>query len=135
MHFFKLLLALGLTLLTAANPVTKSAPPMSPGPRRRGIAYNKPDYVHHFNVEGSNVGWCYNWFPLSDETNTPFEYVPMLWGDTSEQTNIWWSAVQRAANAQIDSPTHLLGFNEPDNCQYVHVSSNVHTSRLFTIFS
>jgi hypothetical protein len=31
-------------------------------------------------------------------------------------------AVTRAANAQIDMPTHLLGFNEPDNCQYVFPS-------------
>jgi hypothetical protein len=117
MRFFKLVLAMGFGLLTTASPMTKTAPLMSPDSRRRGIAYNKPDYVHHFDVQGSNVGWCYNWYPLSGETNTPFEYVPMLWSDSSEQTNIWWAAIQRAANAQIDSPTHLLSFSDPDNCQ------------------
>jgi hypothetical protein len=120
MYFLRLLLAVSLTLLANASPVsdlTKTTPPMYPDARRRGIAYNNPGFVHHFDVHDSGVGWCYNWYPRSEGTNTPFEYVPMLWSDAEDQTSIWWEAVQRAANAQINDPTHLLGFNEPDNCQ------------------
>jgi hypothetical protein len=103
---------------TTASPFgnqTLFTPPQSAGPRRRGVAFNNPNFVHLFNTPNNLASWCYNWAPTSGSTNTPFEYVPMLWGD--RDNGGWWNAVQRAATAQINSPTHLLGFNEPDNCQ------------------
>jgi hypothetical protein len=112
-----LLLSLFLNLTTAfpLSNQTIFTPPQLAGPHRRGIAYNNPNFVQLFNTPNNLASWCYNWAPTTGGTNTPFEYVPMLWGD--RDTGGWWSAVQRAAGAQIDSPTHLLGFNEPDNCQ------------------
>ncbi|KAF1914088.1 hypothetical protein BDU57DRAFT_541452 [Ampelomyces quisqualis] len=121
MQFLHLLIVVGLALLVSAGSVTirqKSSPPEKAGTgRRRGIAYNDPKFVHLFNVENNQMGWCYNWYPTSDETSTPFEYVPMLWGNHDDVTRKWASAVQQAANAQINSPTHLLSFNEPDICE------------------
>jgi hypothetical protein len=49
-------------------------------------------------------------------TGTAYEYVPMLWGNHEDVTRKWWDGVKKAANEQIDKPTHLLAFNEPDMC-------------------
>jgi hypothetical protein len=100
MHtIFLLLLVLGLTTAAPTSNTSVSSPPDPVSAHRRGIPFNNPS-------------------PLSEETNAWFEFVPMLWGANSD-SGAWWKAVTRAANAQIDMPTHLLGFNEPDNCQYV----------------
>jgi hypothetical protein len=117
MHFLAPTLA--LFYLTAALPSSSSTPPMSPDPKRRGLPYNDPSYVHHFDVPDNKINWAYNWASLSDETHAQFEFVPMLWNGGTGHTSVWPYATQRAAECQIDSPTHLLGFNEPDNCQYV----------------
>jgi hypothetical protein len=41
----------------------------------------------------------------------------MLHSDKPGTTGKWNEDVRIAANFNIDSPTHLLGFNEPDNCE------------------
>jgi hypothetical protein len=117
MHTMLLLftLLLGLTSAAPTTNFTISTPSDPAGSRRRGIPYNNPSFVQLFDVTDNQVGWCYNWAPVTDETHTPFEYVPMLWGD--RDNGDWWKAVLRASNNLKDMPTHLLGFNEPDNCQ------------------
>ncbi len=57
-----------------------------------------------------NTGWFYNW----NNTNNPlpnYEYVPMAWGAGG--------ALPAAINLVIQKKktTHLLGFNESDNCE------------------
>jgi hypothetical protein len=122
MHtIFLLLLVLGLTTAAPTSNTFVSSPPDPVSAHRRGIPFNNPSFVHLFDIPNNQVGWCYNWSPLSEETNAWFEFVPMLWGANSDSV-AWMKAVTRAANAQIDMPTHLLGFNEPDNCQYVFPS-------------
>ncbi|WP_290794949.1 glycosyl hydrolase [Flavihumibacter sp. UBA7668] len=57
-----------------------------------------------------DAGWYYNW-GLGELSNGNYEYVPMAWGAGGTAPN----------NIQllIDKPstTHLLGFNESDNCE------------------
>lgn len=57
-----------------------------------------------------NTGWFYNW----NNNNNPlpnYEYVPMAWGASG--------AFPAAINTVIQKKktTHLLGFNESDNCE------------------
>ncbi|MBU7578244.1 MAG: T9SS type A sorting domain-containing protein [Flavihumibacter sp.] len=57
-----------------------------------------------------DAGWYYNW-GLGELSNGNYEYVPMAWGaGGTAPTNI---------QLLIDKPstTHLLGFNESDNCE------------------
>jgi hypothetical protein len=106
---------------------------MHPEPhRRRGIPYNDATFVHYFNVPRAQIGWCYNWDSTTTDPHTPYlEYVPMLWGSDAQYTQRWWDAVTRAANVQPADPTHLLGFNEPDNCVYGSTSSYSSQTDLF----
>jgi hypothetical protein len=122
MDIFKLLLALCLALLTSASPVGNNSvdsPPMDAElGRRRGIAYNNPDFVKYFYVKNAQVGWVYNWYRMGTGLNAPsWEYVPMLWGTQPDMTAGWNDGWKHAADEQPNSPTHLLSFNEPDNCE------------------
>ncbi|KAF2027029.1 hypothetical protein EK21DRAFT_30664, partial [Setomelanomma holmii] len=87
-----------------------------PDPRnnRRGIAYNNPAYAKMFHVDGSHAKWGYNWAGDSDDMG--YEFIPMLWSDSDDHTNGWFSNVRKAAGTIKENPTHLLGFNEPDTC-------------------
>lgn len=60
----------------------------------------------------------YNWDSRPNgDTHTWYEFVPMLHSNHADHTDRWANDVQAAAFANKDMPTHLLGFNEPDNCQ------------------
>ena len=59
----------------------------------------------------------YNWDSRPGATNTWHEFVPMLHSDKPDCTNKWNNDVRAAAMFNTDWPTHLLGFNEPDNCE------------------
>lgn len=55
-----LLVSLALSNFAATTPLPKidaRAPPEIPGLSRRGVAYNKPEYVKHFDAAGSHVTW------------------------------------------------------------------------------
>ncbi|KAF3031850.1 hypothetical protein E8E12_003067 [Didymella heteroderae] len=99
--------------------VTLSGPPETPGPNRRGVAYNDADYLKYFSVPGSHVTWTYNWDSRSNvdaSAYTGFEFVPMLHSNRPDHTGKWVVDVWNAAFGNKDLPTHLLGFNERDNC-------------------
>ena len=60
-------------------------------------------------IDGLNAGWFYNWG--NGENSKPnFEYVPMAWGAGAASP----TAVAGLINK--DKVSHLLGFNESDNC-------------------
>ena len=59
----------------------------------------------------------YNWDSSPGTTHTWHEFVPMLHSDKPDVTGKWNLNVHAAAMFNTDSPTHLLGFNEPDNCE------------------
>ena len=124
--------------LVMTNPLPKlinRALPETAGPHRRGIAYNEAKFVKYFDISGSQITWLlfsndtsqsmvfnfyrtYNWDSRPNgNTNTWHEYVPMLHSNRPDHTRRWSGDVQAAASANKNVPTHLLGFNEPDNCQ------------------
>ncbi|KAJ4383782.1 hypothetical protein N0V86_000625 [Didymella sp. IMI 355093] len=120
---FQTLLLVSLALLNFAvgsrlPKIFARAPPETPGRNRRGVAYNDAGYLKYFSVPGSHVTWTYNWDSGSSGGNTAgFEYVPMLHSNHPDHTGKWVSDVQNAAFGNKNLPTHLLGFNEPDNCE------------------
>ena len=60
-------------------------------------------------ITGLDAGWFYDWgFRRGSQPN--YEYVPMTWGHTST------SAANIGIIANKDTVTHILGFNESDNC-------------------
>ncbi|KZM23430.1 uncharacterized protein EKO05_0003966 [Ascochyta rabiei] len=123
MSFFRVLLFVSLALFnfTAATsrPIAIARPPLETGSvHRRGVPYNEVKYIKYFDVGGSRVTWAYNWDSRSHgDIDAWFEFVPMLHSNRADQTGKWAEDVRAAAFANKDAPTHLLGFNEPDNCE------------------
>lgn len=119
--FLNFLLTLCLAFFVTASPLpgATNAPAEAAGENRRGIAYNNPKVVKQFYTTSSRVTWCYNWDSRTGATYAPFEFVPMLHSNREDHTSRWWDGVKRAANEILEMPTHLLAFNEPDNCMYV----------------
>jgi hypothetical protein len=85
--------------------------------RRRGVSFNSPGLVKHFDIQGTKAKWCFNWDSRSGPTYTWFEFVPMLHDVGADRTARWVDDVKAAAGVMPGNPTHLMGFNEPDNCQ------------------
>ena len=60
----------------------------------------------------------YNWDSRANgDTNSGFEYVPMLHSNRPDHTGKWAGDVWKAAFENRNMPTHLFSFNEPDNCE------------------
>jgi hypothetical protein len=121
MQILRFLLGLCLVILAISTPLTEqtravAAPKEKAGTNRRGIAYNNLEFTRYFNVKDNQIGWTYNWYSTTAEHGTLFEYIPMLWGNSPTFTDKWWDAVNHAAGVIKENPTHLLSFNEPDNC-------------------
>ncbi|RDL38550.1 uncharacterized protein BP5553_02890 [Venustampulla echinocandica] len=106
------------TLATVKAPAapTPSAPSnTSPSSGvKRGIAYNDQSLLSAFTSSGK-FGWVYNWgsAPQYNGATIPsgLEFVPMLWGNTTDYTQSW---VSNAEKAIASGSKHLLAFNEPD---------------------
>lgn len=60
-------------------------------------------------IAGLNAGWFYNW-SSNENTKPDLEYVPMAWGAGGASPSSVSQIIQKA------NVTHLLGFNESDNC-------------------
>ncbi|KAH8707066.1 glycosyl hydrolase catalytic core-domain-containing protein [Phaeosphaeriaceae sp. PMI808] len=121
MYLSKMFVGTGITLIAMAKADTGARIPPAEVPDhpnvRRGLAYNRPDFVRYFDVQGNYLRWIYNWDSKSQFTNTGFEYVPMLHSNRPDHTGPWKRNVEAAVSVVRESPTHLLGFNEPDMCQ------------------
>lgn len=101
------------------NTIFPRVDPEIPAHERRGIAFNNPDFVHHFAVQYSHTTWCYNWDSWSPHTNAWFPFIPMLHSLIAEHTGPWRGRAEQASKDGGNGSTHVLAFNEPDNCQYV----------------
>jgi hypothetical protein len=117
-HFFTLytmarsMLALGLvalTTLSAAKPVAIARSNSG----KRGVAFNEGAFTKLFGAGGDQFSWCYNWVSSAGNTASNLEYVPMLHAPTADFTGSWKADLAKAIEA---GATHLLGFNEPDQC-------------------
>ncbi|TFK45938.1 hypothetical protein OE88DRAFT_1668575 [Heliocybe sulcata] len=84
---------------------------------KKGLGFNDVSATTSF---GSSVSWAYNWdSQKSGNLPSGVEYVPMLWGTSSDHTTNW----NANANAAIAAgSTHLLGFNEPDLSSQSNIS-------------
>ncbi|KUJ08495.1 uncharacterized protein LY89DRAFT_599598 [Mollisia scopiformis] len=79
--------------------------------KKRGLAFNDASLTDAFS-SSSEVSWAYNWASsTSDAIASGLEYIPMLWGLGSDNTDGWSSIATKAIAA---GSTALLGFNEPD---------------------
>lgn len=83
-------------------------------PRKRGIAFNNPNYVKLFNVPESRIAWIYNWHSKFPQIWGP-EYIPMLHSDRPDHTGPWWDNVDYCSKVG-PGRMNVLSFNEPDQC-------------------
>lgn len=60
-------------------------------------------------INDLNAGWYYNW-NNNQITEANYQYVPMAWGASGASS----SAINKVI--EKDDVSHLLGFNESDNC-------------------
>jgi hypothetical protein len=134
--FFLSLVLLNFASSSSGKPLPNPSHPPSEtvGLHRRGVAFNEAKYVKYFDIGGSQITWvshlltihcrvlttlqAYNWDSRPNgNTGTWHEFVPMLHSVRADHTGKWAADVIAAANGNKDMPTHLLGFNEPDNCE------------------
>ncbi|KZF22398.1 glycoside hydrolase family 128 protein [Xylona heveae TC161] len=95
-----------------------SATPTASGNGKRGLAYNSAALCDGF--EGSSqVSWGYNWGSSSSGLSNSFNYVPLLWGTSSDFTSQW---SEIASSAIENGATHLMSFNEPDQSSQSNLS-------------
>jgi len=105
---FSLLVAAGSAF---AAPISKRSS------SKRGLAFNSVSTTTAF---GDSVSWAYNWDSTgADDLPCDIEYVPMLWGTSSDHTTQWSANAQAAID---EGATHLLGFNEPDDPSQANLS-------------
>ena len=108
-------------LITVPRNVSAQDHSMAPSAviRKRGISYNNPSYVRLFDHQDSKAYWMYNWDSAPGNTDRKHEYIPMLHSNRPDHTGAWNRNVGKRAQ-QGNGPIHVLSFNEPDQCGYVH---------------
>jgi len=62
----------------------------------------------------SGVSWGYNWGYPANGLSGRFEYLPMLWGNPTGNTQYVSAWTAEAQSAYSQGSSHLLSFNEPD---------------------
>ena len=116
-------LFLGLAALSA---MTEAAPTKRASAGKRGLAFPKENngvagstYTQLFK-DYDQITWMYDWEAVIDGTPVSgLDYVPLLHSNEDWCTSGWSTNV---ANAQKNyKVTHVLSFNEPDQCGYVHL--------------
>lgn len=125
-------LFLGLAALSA---MTEAAPFKRASAGKRGLAFPKQNngvagstYTHAFKGK-DQITWMYDWEAVIDGTPiSGLEYVPLLHSNQDWCTSGWSNNV---ANAQKNyDVSHVLSFNEPDQCGYVQATSLFHITAL-----
>lgn len=110
--FFGLQISLLVTLAVA-----------DPWPKR-GLAANDDVPIWQFGGSWENsqsqVNWQYNWDSTTSQKQSFAEYVPMLWGTSSDHTSQWfnnaWYWLENGGSG------HLLAFNEPERSDQSNLS-------------
>lgn len=119
MNFFITLVFMAMAMLCGATPTpqnTGNDQNSQKEPRKRGVAYNNPNFVKFFDDPNSRVAWMYNWDSQPNgDTHMWYEYVPMLWSPSPGNSNQWADNVDKRAKLG-NGRMHVLSFNEPDLC-------------------
>lgn len=103
-------IALALPSVLAQQGVTTSA--------KRGLAYVETSEKADNSIWTSgDMTWYYNWSPIPNSTfdNTGLQFVPMLFGATSGNSQSFYTQVKNMIDGGRNI-TWVLGFNEPDGC-------------------
>ncbi|KAG9230283.1 glycosyl hydrolase catalytic core-domain-containing protein [Amylocarpus encephaloides] len=97
------------------SPLPQGKPPYHPRQHKRGLPFNNPtQWIQSYSGPGSEVNWAYNWdSAVPDNMPRNLQFVPMLWGGQPGHTINWARNAQNAINR---GASHLLAFNEPDQC-------------------
>lgn len=103
------------TSATATAAATASTSTSSVG-GKRGIAYNSPSLAQLLIGKSQ---WAYNWGSVNGGLASGVEFLPMLWGASSDKTSTW---VEDATAGIAAGATALLGFNEPDHTEQANLS-------------
>lgn len=87
---------------------------------KRGLVYvDKEDASddRFWNSDDTDLTWYYNWSPNPTGAlrNGPLEFVPMQWGE--DGADGFYDNVKSQLDGGSDI-TYVLGFNEPDGCDY-----------------
>ncbi|KAK4991876.1 hypothetical protein LTR50_001495 [Elasticomyces elasticus] len=106
-------LAFSLLALTATAQTSRSS--------KRGLVYVAPKEATDDSIwssSSSDLTWYYNYqaTPTAAFSNTKLQFVPMIWGAPSSDTDMTFyntvaSLIDGGANV-----TWILAFNEPDGC-------------------
>ena len=85
------------------------------GVTKKGLAVNAA-MGQNLRTSDIHAGWYYNWgtTPFTYSGYSSLEYVPMIWGQGSFNTNI--------NNAKNADSSYVLGFNEPDFTNQANMS-------------
>lgn len=82
---------------------------------KKGICVNDKDMGTHVDPASMNIGWYYNWgsrsFKETNFSNQKFydlEFVPMIWGDPTEEFSTIFNRVKS------NGYKYMLSYNEPD---------------------
>lgn len=91
---------------------------------KRGLAANDDINISQFGGtyagQPSQVNWQYNWDSTTTVNKQSYcEYVPMLWGTSSDHTNAWFS---NAYYWLASGSGHLLAFNEPERSDQANLT-------------
>ncbi|KAL3418767.1 glycoside hydrolase [Phlyctema vagabunda] len=109
------------TLATVAKSSSSSAvkATSTASTKKRGLAYNDASLLSSFSGS-SEVTWAYNWASSSSGLDlTGVEFIPLLWGNKAEFTDVWSEA---ATSAIASGSTALMSFNEPDLAEQSNIA-------------
>jgi hypothetical protein len=107
-----------LKKLALLSPFLAALPSVGAVYFKRGLGANEQIPIWQFGGEWegdvSNVNWQYNWDSTTSQKQEFAEYVPMLWGLTSDHTSIWFGNAYYWLSLPSGNSGHLLSFNEPE---------------------
>lgn len=115
---------MGLMTVLAAAAVTSSVVAFDPN-AKTGLAWPNQLWVPMagFTASDTRISSYYNWGPDANIPSsrqrplfdTPFPFVPMLWGCNSTYTEPFQEAVRNNfSNVMLTNERDILGFNEPE---------------------
>lgn len=85
---------------------------------KRGLAYNDASLCDSF-IGASDVSWAYNWASSSSGLSSEINYIPLLWGTSSDFTDSWNTNAKSAIAAGAE---YIFSFNEPDDSSQANLS-------------
>jgi len=106
------------TSSSTSSSTTTSSSSSSSWSGKRGLAYNDASLCDSF-IGASDVSWAYNWASSSSGLSSEINYIPLLWGTSSDFTDSWNTNAKSAIAAGAE---YIFSFNEPDDSSQANLS-------------